>query len=305
MLKTPVAFIIFNRPDLTQIVFNEIRKAEPKQLFVIADGPKTPEEWKKCQAARDVIKQVDWDCEVLCNYSDVNLGCRERVSSGITWVFEHVEEAIILEDDCVPAPSFFSFCQTLLEHYRDDERIMVISGNNFQNGISRTKYSYYFSRYNHCWGWATWKRAWKYYDFNKEKWLEFKKENLLSQLFEDSTETKHWQEIFNRLFLEGKPNTWDYVWTFACWAQGGLSILPNQNLVSNIGFRSDATHTKGIDSTMGNLPTQDIWKIEHPPFIVRHQQADLYTFKNHFYDSFWANKIKRIPTKIKALVNIK
>ncbi|WP_223209916.1 hypothetical protein [Picosynechococcus sp. NKBG042902] len=109
MLKTPVAFIIFNRPDLTQIVFNEIRKAQPKQLFVIADGPRTPEEQEKCQAARDVIKQVDWDCEVFCNYADVNLGCRERVSSGITWVFEQVEEAIILEDDCVPAPSFFRF----------------------------------------------------------------------------------------------------------------------------------------------------------------------------------------------------
>ncbi|WP_223209915.1 hypothetical protein [Picosynechococcus sp. NKBG042902] len=182
---------------------------------------------------------------------------------------------------------------------------MVISGNNFQNGIQRTSYSYYFSRYNHCWGWATWKRAWKYYDFHAEKWLKFKQERLLEQLFEDSVETKYWQQIFDRLFLEGKPNSWDYAWTFACWAQGGLSILPNHNLVSNIGFRSDATHTHGSESLVANLPTQDIWKILHPPFIVRHQEADLYTFKSCFYNNSWASKVKRIPKKVKSTLGFK
>lgn len=281
-LSPPVAFIIFNRPDLTKIVFDEIRKAQPEKLFVIADGARTPEEWKKCQAAREVIKQVDWECAVFYNYSDVNLGCRERISSGITWVFEQVEEAMILEDDCVPAPSFFYFCQTLLDYYRHDERIMVISGDNFQDGISRTQYSYYFSRYNHCWGWATWKRAWQHYDFNKDKWLEFKQENLLGQLFEELTEMRYWQQIFDRLFLEGQPDSWAYAWTFSCWAQSGLSILPNQNLVSNIGFGEEATHTKSLDSKVKNLPTQDIEKIRHPEFIVRHKEADIYTFDRNF-----------------------
>ncbi len=172
-LETPVAFIIFKRHDLTERVFQAIREAKPKKLLVIADGPRFPEEAAKCQKTRDIIQQVDWDCEVLKNYSEVNLGCRQRISSGLDWVFSQVEEAIILEDDCVPAPSFFSFCQTLLDYYRDDNRIMVISGDNFQDGQSRTDYSYYFSRYNHCWGWATWHRAWQYWDFNKNKWLEF------------------------------------------------------------------------------------------------------------------------------------
>ncbi|WP_099240153.1 hemolytic protein HlpA-like protein [Synechococcus sp. BDU 130192] len=278
MLKTPVVFIIFNRPDLTQIVFNEIRKAQPKQLFVIADGPRTPEEQEKCQAARDVIKQVDWDCEVFCNYSDMNLGCRERVSSGITWVFEQVEEAIILEDDCVPAPSFFSFCETLLDYYRHDERIMVINGSNFQNGIQRTSYSYYFSRYNDPWGWATWKRAWNYWSFDKDKWTQFKQENLLEQISSELIEIQHWRRIFDNLFFDGEPNSWFYVWMFSCWSQGGLSISPNQNLIKNIGFRKDATHTLSLHSSLANLPTQNIWNIEHPLFIVEHKEADFYTF---------------------------
>ena len=161
-LKTPVAFIIFNRPSLTQIVFNTIRQAKPKQLFVIADGARFPEEKEKCQQARDIIRQVDWDCEVLANYSDVNLGCGKRISSGISWVFEHVEAAIILEDDCLPHLSFFRYCENLLDYYRDDERVMAIGGDNFQDGNKKTPYSYYFSKYPHVWGWATWRRAWKH-----------------------------------------------------------------------------------------------------------------------------------------------
>lgn len=281
-LNTPVAFIIFNRPDLTQIVFNAIRQAQPKQLFVIADGARFPEEAEKCQEARDIIKQVDWDCQVLTNYADTNLGCRKRISSGITWVFEQVEEAIILEDDCLPTVSFFSFCQNLLEYYRNDTRIIGITGNNFQHGKSRTEYSYYFSQYNHCWGWATWRRAWQYWDFNVDKWLEFKNSGLIKHLFDDHYEEQYWTNVFDRLFLEGKPDSWAYVWLFSYWSQSGLSILPNHNLVSNIGFREDGTHTTSQDSKLSNLPTVDIWEIKHPPFVVRHKEADLYTFDNIF-----------------------
>jgi hypothetical protein len=282
LIHTPVAFIIFNRPDLTQIVFNAIRQAQPKQLFVIADGPRFTEETEKCQQARDIIKQVDWDCEIFTNYAETNLGCRQRVSSGITWVFEQVEEAIILEDDCLPTASFFSFCQNLLEYYRNDTRIMVISGNNFQDGNSRTDYSYYFSRYNHCWGWASWRRAWQYWDFKTEKWLEFRNSQLIKYIFDDHYEEQYWTNIFDKVFLEGKPNSWAYMWTFACWSQSGLTILPNHNLVSNIGFREDATHTTATDSKVSRLPTVDIWQIKHPPFVVRNRDADTYTFDNIF-----------------------
>ena len=313
MLNTPVAFIIFNRPDLTQIVFNAIRQAQPKQLFVIADGPRFPEELDKCQQARDIIKQVDWDCQVFTNYSDTNLGCRQRVSSGITWVFEQVEEAIILEDDCLPTASFFTFCQTLLEYYRNDTRIIGISGNNFQNGQSRTDYSYYFSRYNHCWGWATWRRAWQYWDFNAEKWLEFRDSELIKQIIEDPYEQKYWTTIFDKIFLEGKPDSWAYVWLFSYLSQSGLSIIPNQNLVSNIGFREDGTHTVSTDSKVSNLPTVDIWDLKHPPFVVRNRDGDTYTF-DHLFGGLnmkkadtWKSKLRshlsRTKQRIIRLVN--
>ncbi|MEA5503466.1 glycosyltransferase family 2 protein [Halotia wernerae UHCC 0503] len=280
-LNTPVVFIIFNRPDVTQIVFNAIRQAQPKQLFVIADGARFPEEAEKCQQARNIIKQVDWDCQVLTNYADHNLGCRQRVSSGISWVFEQVEEAIILEDDCLPDPSFFRYCETLLDYYRNDERVVVISGNNFQDGQKRTKYSYYFSKYYHCWGWASWQRAWKYWDFNPEKWIEFRDAGLMKFVCDCPYEEKYWTTIFNTLFLQGKPNSWAYAWLFSCWAQGGLATLPNANLVSNIGFGSDATHTKG-ENKFANLPTKDIGEIYHPPFVIQHKEADMYNFDNVF-----------------------
>jgi hypothetical protein len=282
-LSTPVAFFIFNRPDLTQVVFNAIRRAQPRQLFVIADGPRNSEEKIRCEAARQILRQVDWPCEVVYNYADTNLGCKQRISSGITWVFEHVEEAIILEDDCLPAPSFFPFCQNLLEHYREDQRIFVINGSNFQNGISRTPYSYYFSRYNmHCWGWATWKRAWQNWHCDRDKWVGFKSQGLLDQLLEDPEERAYWTRVFDKFFLEGRPNTWDYPWMFACWSQERLAITPAHNMVSNLGFGELATHTRENDPRVACRKACDIWKIEHPLFVVRHRDADLFTFRNAF-----------------------
>ena len=287
-LKTPVAFLIFKRLDTTERVFQAIRKAKPKKLLVVADGPRTSEEEEKCQQVRAIIEQVDWDCEVLKNYSDTNLGCKKRVSSGLNWVFSEVEEAIILEDDCLPHSSFFRYCATLLDRYRHDERVMAISGDNFQEGQKRTDYSYYFSRYHHCWGWASWRRAWKYWDDNPEKWLKFRNAGLMNLVCDDPYECKHWTGIFNRVFLEGKPDSWAYIWTFACWSQGGLTTLPNVNLVSNIGFGSDSTHTKEGGSKFANLPTEDLGEIYHPPFVVQHKEADLYTF-----DYFLGGKAKK------------
>jgi hypothetical protein len=277
MLKTPVAFLIFNRPDLTSIVFDAIAQAKPKKLLVVADGPRFPEEAVKCRQARAVVERVDWDCEVLTNFSEINLGCKHRVSSGLDWVFSEVEEAIILEDDCLPAPSFFYFCQTLLEHYRDDERIMHISGNNFQFGQSRTEYSYYFSKYSHIWGWASWRRAWKYYDVNIKTWSQYKGLDRLSYICENPCEQQYWIDIFDRVF-NGAIDTWDYQWIYTCWSQSGLSILPDSNLVSNIGFGVDGTHTSNSENRLAKLPLTDIWEIKHPQFFVRHREADNYTF---------------------------
>jgi hypothetical protein len=285
-LSTPVAFLIFNRPDLTEIVFEAIRKAKPKKLLVVADGARFPEEAEKCEQARAVLKKVDWDCEVLTNFSDQNLGCKQRVSSGLDWVFSEVEEVIILEDDCLPAPSFFSFCQTLLERYRHDERIFMISGDNFQAGQSRTAYSYYFSKYSHIWGWASWRRAWQYYDVDMKTWPEYKKLNLIRSVCEDSYEQKHWIDIFDTVF-NGIVDTWDYQWLYTCWSQNGLSILPDLNLISNIGCGIGATHISG-ESPWARLPVSNIEQIKHPIFIVKNNKADNYTFDFHY----GAKKIK-------------
>ncbi len=299
--STPVIFLIFRRPDLTARVFQAIRQAQPAKLFVVADGPCSEDEAQLCQQARTVTETVDWPCEVFRNYSDTNLGCRNRVSSGITWALEHVEEAIILEDDCLPHPSFFYYCETLLDYYRDDKRIMVISGNNFQDGQQRTRYSYYFSKYNHCWGWATWRRAWQYWEMNPQRWIEFRDEGLMYCVCDDINEEQYWTTIFDNLFLKGIPDTWDYAWTFACWAQGGLTILPHVNLVSNIGFRSDGTHTTG-ESPLANMPIEDIGELRHPAFMIRDRLADRYTFE-HCFGGLHIKRSKLIDIRLKNKIN--
>ena len=171
-MDTPIALFIFNRPDTTQKVFSAIRDSKPTKLLIVADGPRPerPEEEEICTATRAIVNQVDWPCEVLTNFADHNLGCKARISSGLNWVFETVEEAIILEDDCVPSLSFFPFCEQLLEQYRHDSRIMSISGSNFQFGKNKTSYSYHFSHFFHGWGWASWQRAWEHCDLNLGLW---------------------------------------------------------------------------------------------------------------------------------------
>ncbi|GCA72403.1 hypothetical protein MiYa_03954 [Microcystis aeruginosa NIES-2519] len=283
-LTTPVALLIFNRPDTTARVFEAIRQAKPPKLLVVADGPRPdrPDDIEKCKAARAIIEGVDWDCEVLKNYSDLNLGCRKRVSSGLDWVFEMVEEAIILEDDCVPDPTFFRFCEELLEYYRHDQRITVISGNNFQLGKKLTDYSYYLSRYNHCWGWATWRRAWQYYDGEMKHWPQVRDGDWLTAILEETQAVKYWTKIFQTTY-DNKNDSWAYRWTFSCWIQNGLTILPNVNLVSNIGFGEDATHTIGSKSRLANLTVKEMnFPLKHPPFLIRDEAADSYTQKNIF-----------------------
>ena len=280
-LSTPVAFLIFNRPDLTKVAFEAIARVKPTNLFVVADGPRFPEEEEKCDRARAVINRVDWNCEVFTNFSDKNLGCGRRIASGIEWVFSKVEEAIFLEDDCLPVVSFFSYCQELLERYRHDERIMTINGNNFQSGQSRTQYSYHFSKYNGCWGWASWRRAWLHYDYEMKTWPEFKRGGMLQMVCEDPYEQKFWTMLFDSMYENpAKIDTWDHQWKYACWSQNGLAIEPSVNLVSNLGLdRPDATHTRGSIPVLEQISkTQEISEIIHAPFVVRHRQADQYIF---------------------------
>jgi hypothetical protein len=280
-LSTPVAFLIFNRPDLTQIVFEAIAKAEPKQLFVVADGPRFPAEAEKCAQARDIIKRVDWECDVFPNYSEKNLGCGRRIASGIEWVFSEVEEAIFLEDDTLPHLSFFPYCEVLLEHYRHDERIMTVNGNNFQSGRIRTQYSYHFTKYCSCWGWASWRRAWKHYDYEMKTWPAFKQAGMMKMICPDLYEQQFWTRLFDSMYENpGEIDTWDHQWKYACWSQNGLAIEPSVNLVGNIGLgRSDASHTTDHYPLLSELSrTKEMWEIKHPPFVVRHRDADTYIF---------------------------
>ena len=284
-MKTPVALIIFNRTDTTEKVFQAIRQAQPSKLLVIADGPRQDriDEIQECAATRAIIDRVDWECEVITNYSDINLGCRLRISSGINWVFTQVEEAIILEDDCLQDPTFFTFCEEMLVRYKSDTRIMAIAGSNYQFGRMRTTDSYYFSRYPHCWGWATWRRAWQHFDIDMRLWANVRDGNWLRDILNDDAEVKSWQKTFEGAYDRTISTAWSYHWTFACWIQSGLTILPNVNSISNIGFGAGATHTNDPSNKLANMSAQEIFfPLQHPQFIVRDSVADRLTYKNIF-----------------------
>lgn len=276
-MNSPIVFIIFNRPDTTQQVFDVIRRAKPSKLLVIADGPRKNRvgEAEKCAATRTIVEQVDWDCEIFRNYSTDNLGCANRVSSGLNWAFDIVEEAIILEDDCVPDPTFFQYCDELLTHYRHDERIMSVCGLSVPASQRRDNYSYHFSRYQRCWGWASWRRAWQHYDLEMKLWPTARDSGLLKDILLDEKALKFWTKKFQSVF-DKSIDTWDYQWTFACWMQNGLNILPDVNLIHNIGFGADATHTTSA-SPPTQLTIQSMqFPLSHPPFIVRDHKADAF-----------------------------
>jgi hypothetical protein len=295
-LLTPVAFLIFKRPDTTQRVFDAIRESKPQKLLVVADGPRDarPGEAALCDQTRSIIKQVDWECEVLTHFSDTNLGCKKRISTGLDWVFNTVEEAIILEDDCLPNPTFFHFCEELLGRYRHDSRIMSIAGNNFLPPDRRTPYSYYFSRYSFIWGWASWRRAWQYYDVDMKFWTEIREGNWLEDVLIEHYSTKAWAKKFQSVY-DGEIDTWDFQWTFSCWLQSGLSIVPNENLTSNIGFGADATHTTVKPAYVNSLTEPISFPLQHPPYIIRDNKADCFVEKNCYHPAL----ISRIKKRLK------
>ncbi len=282
-MNTPILFIVFNRPDPTSRVFEAIRRIQPSKLFVAADGPRKghADDETACALTREVIRAgVDWDCEVRTLYRDRNLGCRAAVSSAIGWFFDQVERGIVLEDDCLPDPTFFPFCETLLARYDSDPRVMHISGNNFQFGRKRGSASYYCSVYPHIWGWASWRRAWNCYDLAMRGFPEFARADAIRKITSNSSQEKYWLKLFQQAY-EGAIDTWDYQWTFTVWSHGGLSILPNVNLVSNIGFDENATHTK-VASALGNLPVGALAEIVHPSELQIDREADRFTFDQIF-----------------------
>lgn len=254
-MKTPVTFLIYNRPETTERVFASIRKASPSKLLIVADGshPDRPDDVKNCAAARAIVQQVDWDCEVLKNYSDINLGCGRRISSGLDWVFDKVDRSIILEDDCLPHPSFFRFCDELLEKYKDNPRIMSITGTNILGEWKSNRQSYHFSNESSVWGWASWKRAWQGYDYKIKLWEDEKTRESICKLIDDEKRFKKMSNAFLNA-CRNESNDWCYPWFFHCVFRAGMMVVPSVNLISNIGFGRRATNQKNIYSLGNNAP---------------------------------------------------
>lgn len=301
-MQTPILFIIFNRPEPTRRVFEAIRKARPAKLLVVADGPRAtrPGDRAACQATRDIIEGVDWPCQVLKNYSEHNLGCKNRVSSGITWAFEQEEELIVLEDDCLPSESFFQFAEYCLKKYRSDPRVALIAGTNLvpKYVLPDDNTTYRFSRYAHIWGWASWRRTWDGYSVEisdlPSSIMEFKGKFPCSV-----SNHEYWFKIFSQV-QKGKIDTWDYQLFYFFWKSRLLSISPNFNLVENIGFGADATHTIGERPFWIRPLTEMPLPIRDPSVICSWEKSDIWESKYLFSNPSF---VKRLVGAVKRRFN--
>ena len=269
VFSSPVVLIFFNRPEQTQKVFDRIKEAKPKKLFLISDGPRLRRagEGDEVAACRELVAQIDWECDVLRNYSDQNLGCRQRVISGLDWVFSQVDSAIILEDDCVPNADFFLFTDELLKRYEKDESVGAICGTNALEKLTVTNDSYFFSRMPAIWGWATWARVWGEYDGAVRDWPLKKREGLLAKVLGNKNAVRYWTESLDGVY-RNRIDTWDYQFTYLLWRTNQLAIIPARNLISNIGFGANATHTHDPTSALSNLKSADLeFPLMHPSAI--------------------------------------
>lgn len=276
MAKLPILLLIFNRPNTTQRVLSALATYKPQRLYIAADGPRQGEgEEERCVAARLAAQAVDWECSISTLFREENLGLRRAVCEAIDWFFYKEEEGIILEDDCVPSPSFWPYCEELIDRYRDNSKVMAISGGNYQRGRWKPKESYYFSKYPHCWGWATWRRAWRLYDRDFQTLDGFDESGGFAHWSDGCQEfEEHFRNAF-RAVHEGRLNSWAYCWTFSCWANDGLTCLPAFNLVKNIGFNEYATHTRYGDSWLQFLEAGKLkFPLIHPAVIERSIRPD-------------------------------
>jgi hypothetical protein len=297
--ETPVALFVFNRPHTTRRVFEAIAKVRPARLLLIADGPRTDKagEAAICQQVREIIARVDWPCDVSTNFADSNLGCQERVISGLNWVFSLVEEAIIFEDDCLPDPSFFPFCHELLARYRGDTRVTSVSGTNLVSKYSIIESSYFFSRLGGNWGWATWRSEWQRFDRYMEKWPDLKRTGALSEVFGEPVVTAYWTQIFDDMYQNKGRNAWDYQWLYTRLTNNALTIVPRVNLVANIGFGEDATHTGESDSCFTPPVTALEFPLKHPSSFIPLQSID-----RHLQELFTVSLQRRISRKIRRIL---
>lgn len=299
--KAPVLFLIFNRPEPTREVFEAIRAYQPARLYVAADGPRPEKggEWTLCAETRSVLKGVDWDCKVETLLRDQNLGCGTAVSEAINWFFDQEREGIILEDDCLPDPSFFSFCEEMLERYRDRPEVGSVSGNNFLPRGLHMEQPYGFSKYVQIWGWATWRRFWKNYDFKLAgDWGEWEK--IIRRANPVQNQANYWLQIFKTL-QAGLIDTWDYQVMFSSWRHEYVHIFPSRNLVTNLGYGADATHTN-FQSPLAHVPRESIkdYRVTLP--VTVDSEVDNATFYFRFLESltsvWWLEQAMDLPGQL-------
>ena len=298
----PVLFIVFNRPDVTAMAFSAIRAARPSRLYVAADGPRLgADEELLCQQVREIATDVDWDCSVQTLFQETNIGCRFGVQAAIDWFFANEECGIILEDDCLPDQSFFGFASSLLGRYRDDPRVMMISGDYFAGKSFDNKVSYYFTRYAHIWGWATWRRAWANCDPRLSDWPRIRETNWLLQVAGNDMEfVAYWQSVFDRVHA-GEIDTWDYAWVYAMWRAGGLSAQSTRNLVSNVGFGVEATHTVDTAAWQSQLPIHPMnFPLVHPPTVTLDAARDRWT-EYYVFGSHRPSTVRRVTDRLRNL----
>lgn len=302
VMKTAVAFFVYNRLDTTKIVFERIREIKPPRLYIICDAARP---WKegdkeKVDAVRDFLDHaVDWPCEVRKNYAEENMGCKNRVSSGISWVFEHEEAAIIIEDDVLLDISFFRFCQEMLEHYKDDPKVMMVGAHKKLEDYP-TEHDYIFAADNYIWGWGTWRSTWEKYDVTLKNWPKNKENKLMYNVFKPEKAEYVTSEL--DLIYDGKLDTWDYQLMMCLAENDGLCVVPKVNLINNIGMnREDATHTKGPGEEMhtGAYP----FPIKFRDKVERDIDYDLAVQKKYFHTSAVKRIVKKVVPKklIKAI----
>lgn len=291
-LQTPVAFFIFNRPEQTKQSLAAIALVKPAILLVVADAARFEEEKILVEQTRLVLQSIDWPCTIHTNFASQNMGCKNRVSSGLDWVFSLVDQAIIIEDDCIPDPSFFEFCTAMLLRYASDESVAHVSGNRFFTAHITIDGDYYFSKYPHIWGWATWKRAWKNYDVGMKQWSKSKYQLLQKMVGHDKNQYQYWNTTLDSAH-NNMVDTWDYQWLFTIWCKGQKAITPLSNLVKNIGFGPDATHTKDAESSLANLKITSLHTFHHTASPDINLLADDETFYTSF--SNYSSKKNAIP----------
>lgn len=282
-LDKAVLFLVFNRFENTKQVFKEIREAKPPRIYIASDGARALkfDEKKVVDEIRGyLVSNIDWDCEVFTLFREENLGCKKAVSSAIDWFFDYEESGIILEDDCLPSQSFFGFCSELLDKYQNDYRVWHIAGNNFNFGwIRDPEFSYYYSYYGSIWGWATWRDRWQEYTLEMKYYEKIKKKNYLWDLFGNNLEATFRVSNFDKI-REGL-NTWDYQWAYTRFINSGLSIVPNVNLIRNLGFGDLATHTLSKKDPRANMKREEVsFPLKHPFFVIRDKVSDDKFFKD-------------------------